>query len=223
MKLIAPGFPREVGHQIDLPDIGELLFAPFFQGISADDYLNYATDFQKSLFARVPLRNDRRYVTVRSGVWLLEPGTRSHVNRFGDWHIDGLLNKGFRERYHILSSSCTALTEFNCNALEEEFMEGETYNGILNRLAKEARIRGQAILPNRIYTFDDHIHRAVDPGRIEFRFFFRVQESDDAPPTAFTPLPRLKIRCCLTGTDLLNIEQHADRVSITMPRNLIDT
>jgi hypothetical protein len=223
MKLIVPGFPSEVSAPIELPDIGELLFAPFFQGIGPEEFLKHSTDFQASLFNQIPIRNDRRFITIRSGVWLLEPGSRSHVNFFGNWHIDGLSSSGMHERYFILSSQCTALTEFNTTSMEEELFPLETHNDLLARLARDGRLIPKRIDPCRIYTFEDHVHRAVDPCRIEFRFFFRVQESDDAEPRTKAPLNKVKIRSCVTGIDRVNVEHDNGRVLISRPEHYITT
>jgi len=207
-----PGFPSEVSDPIELPDIGELLMYPAFQGIAADDFLRYATDFQRYLLGRVGLRHDRRHVIIRSGVWLLEPGSRSHVNNTGDWHFD------VDPRVFIMSSPCSALTEFNITPLEIESSESETSTALANRIGRQHDrfgVIGRKIEPCRIYTFDNHLHRAVNPRRIEFRFFLRVKETDE-PPFERQPLKRVSLRM-VDGPSRLNIEYDDDRVSIVRP------
>lgn len=207
-----PGFPSEVSELIDLPDIGELLMYPAFQGIAADDFLKFASDFQRYLLGRVSLRHDRKHVIIRSGVWLLEPGSRSHVNNTGDWHIDS------DPRVFILSSPCSALTEFNITQLEVDTSTGETLTALGNRLARHADmfgIIGRKIEPCRIYMFDRHLHRALDPKRIEFRFFLRVKETDE-PPSERQPIERLSLRM-VDGPLRVNVVYENDRVSIVRP------
>jgi hypothetical protein len=215
MLVDIPGFPTEISEPIELPDIGELLMYPAFQGIDADNFQKHATDFQRYLFSKVPLRNDRQYVTVRSGVWLLEPGTRSHTNYTGDWHFDS------DPRVFILSSACSALTEFNLNPLRIESIPGESTVAFVNRIGRSPEafgIMGRKIEPGRIYTFESHLHRAVDPKRIEFRFFIRIKETDD-PPFSTGPVQRLFLRS-INGPTRLHVEYSADRVSICLPQSL---
>lgn len=227
MLVRLPGFPNEIGPPVELPDIGELLFYPAFHGIGAEDYRRSATAFQKWLLDRVPLRHDRKNVLIRSGVWLLEPGSRSHVNGSGDWHIDGQSDYDHlepRERVHILSSSCKALTEFNVNPLQIESIPSET------RLQLAIRIRnnpaafgviGRAIEPSRVYSFENHLHRAVEPERIEFRFFLRIRETDD-PPFSAAPIDRQDITTVATGVKGSQIIYDKGIVVLRYPRTLRD-
>jgi hypothetical protein len=223
MKVHLPGFPTEVSGPIELPDIGELLIYPAFQGIVADDFYKHATDFQRDLFNKVPTRNDRKNVIIRSGVWLLRPGTRSHVNRLGDWHLDGGSNDAHRqpdERVFILSSPCSALTQFNLHPLEVESPPEETFVQLGNRISKDPKkfgVIGRSIEPCRIYTFENHLHKAVDPSRIEFRFFFRVRETDQ-PGFQTDPVKRLVLKDG-SGQEHPNIEYGPDTVSIYYPHH----
>lgn len=212
MKVHIPGFPSAVSEPIELPDIGELLMYPAFSGISGEDFLKHATEFQRYLFNRIPLKNDRKNVLVRSGVWLLKPGTRSHVGNTGDWHFDS------DPRVFILSSPCSALTEFNLKPLVIESSADETRVALSNRISLSPEtfgVVGCKIDPCRIYTFDDHLHRAVDPKRIEFRFFLRVKETDE-PARTTAPIRRLHLRT-VDGPEQPHIEYGAGKVLIYFP------
>ena len=196
---------------------------PAFQGIGADDFLRCATDFQRHLFNKIPLKNDKRYVIVRLGVWLLRPGTRSHVNHHGDWHIDGGSDYDHlhpEQRVFILSSPCSALTEFNLNPLEVESSPNETLTDFYKRIStapEEFGVIGQAIEPCRIYTFANHLHRAVDPKRMEFRFYLRVRETDAPDISTTKPLRTVSLRDAGTGVERRHIEYSQDKVSIYYP------
>lgn len=227
MLVRLPGFPIATGPTVELPDIGELLFYPAFHGIGAEAYRRYASAFQKRLLDRLPLRHDRKNVLIRSGVWLLEPWGRTHVNRSGDWHIDG---KGDcdhiepQERVHILSSPCRALTEFNVNPLQIESVSNETRFQLASRLRDNLAafgVIGRAIEPCRVYTFENHLHRAVEPERIEFRFFFRVRETDD-PPFTTAPVDKQYIHCVSTGKKIASIIYHQEGLVLQYPRTLRD-
>ena len=224
MKVHVPGFPTEVSDPIELPDIAELLMYPAFQAIDADNFLKHATDFQRYLFGKVPIRNDRKYVLIRSGVWLLEPNSRSHVMTSGGWHIDGVADDCHvcpDERVFILASPCSALTEFNLNPLEVESEPGESRKHFMNKIAREPEKYGvipRMIEPGRIYTFENHLHRAIDPKRIEFRYFLRVRETDSAGNKS-TPIKDLFIHD-VGGPDRINIHYDANKISIYYPRSM---
>jgi hypothetical protein len=223
MRVRIPGFPAEVSGPVELPDIGELLMAPAFQGILADDYRKHATQFQRCILDRLPLKHDKKYVVVRSGVWLLSPGMRSHVNREGNWHIDSHNEHDYLEpeqRVYILSSPCSALTEFNLNPLEIEIPSDETRTRLCARLCADEMkygVIGRPIEPCRVYTFTNHLHRAVDPKRVEFRYFLRVRETD--VPEAFkkAPIRSTSLRDARTGVESPHMEWGARKLSIYYP------
>lgn len=215
MTFDLPGFPVEVSAPIELPDIAELLISPAFGQIAADDYRKYATEFQRSLLDQVPLRHDRTYVVIRSGVWLLEPGTRSHVANLGGWHCDD------DPRVFILSSACSALTEFSATPLSVEAAPSECLRDVVQRIRispERYGIVGRPIEPARIYTFDRHIHRAVDPKRIEFRFFLRVKETDE-PPEETRPLTKLTVKT-VNGPVRPNIEFRGGMIYVYIPDSM---
>jgi hypothetical protein len=225
MKVHIQGFPTEVSRPYELPDIGELLMFPHFQGIGAEDFRCYATEFQKYLLDQLPLTNLRKNLLVRWGVWLLEPGTRSHVSGTGEWHIDGIGDQDHlcpQERVHILSSPCQALTEFNAFPLEIDSNPAETRLQFTERLRKDPSsfgIIGRAIEPCRLYTFENHLHRAVDPQRIEFRFFLRVRETDEAPFTK-EPIKTVKLSDVANRAERSHIVYGRDGVLVRYPRSL---
>lgn len=224
MKVHLPGFPDEVSEPIELPDIGELLMYPAFQSIHADDFLKHATGFQRYLFHKIPVKNDRKYVLIRSGVWLLEPNSRSHVKTAGDWHIDGNSDDCHinpDERVFILSSPCSALPEFNLNPVDIESDPTEIQRHFTRRITLDPEKYGiipRKLDPCRIYTFENHLHRAVDPQRIEFRYFLRVRETN-SPANRSVPIKELFIHD-VGGADRLNVQYGADKLSIYYPHCL---
>lgn len=227
MLTVIPGFPSNVSMPVDLPDIAELLLQPAFQSASPETYRRYGTEFQRNLLDQVPLKNDKKYVIVRSGVWLLAPGTRSHVSGEGDWHID---SAGYSDndvehllpaqRVFILSSPCTALTEFASEEFRAERPASETRQQFIRWLYRDghtAKIIPKAIEPGRIYEFSNHLHRAVDPKRLEFRFFLRVRETDEPTPMASRPLKRLEIRSAGSTDRWTNVEYTDQGVLLHWP------
>jgi len=225
MKVRIPGFPSSVGISLGLPDIGELLMYPHFQGIGAEDFRKYATQYQKYLLDCLPLRNDRKNVLIRSGTWLLEPGTRSHVTGAGDWHVDGVTDHDHiqpLERVHLLSSPCQALTQFNTTPLEIDSDPNETRVQFSSRVRRNADAFGvvaQAIEPCRIYTFENHLHRAVEPERIELRYLLRVRETDVQPFTS-EPLKTISLQEVVSRTNMPHMEYGPDGVFLRYPKRL---
>jgi hypothetical protein len=228
-EFVIPGFPTEVSEHIDMPDIAELLMYPAFQGILAEDFMKHATEFQKFLFNKIPLRHDTKHVTVRSCVNILEPSFRSHVGsgRNAGWHIDGINDFDFREpseRVFILSSDCKALTEFNVNPIKvtdspDHEKRGQFFNRLNNNL-ESFGVVGKTIEPNRIYTFENHLHRAVDPTRIEFRYFLRVRETNGTDVFSKKPLNKIFLTDGFTGKNYENVDYVQDKLVIHYPRSL---
>lgn len=223
MTVLIPGFPIPMNQVIDFPDIAELLMYPQFQCIDAEDYRRYATDFQRYLLDQLPLKNDKGHVLIRSGVSLLEPGVRSHTGGNGDWHIDGIGPLDHvvpLERVHIVCSPCKALTEFNLCPLAIEALDGETRQQFCRRIRACPSSFGvvpQAIQPGRVYTFENHLHRAVEPSRIEFRFFFRVRETDEVPETR-KPLTKVHISAVQEKVTSVQIRYDESGVWVARPR-----
>lgn len=219
-----PGFPAEVGNRVELPDMAELLLSPQFQRIGAEDFRRHATPFQNHLLEVVPLRNDRRYVLIRMGVSILAPGLRSHTKGTGDWHIDGTGQRDHalpQERVFILSSPCSCLTEFNAVPFIVRAPERETRRQFTARVrahAAELGIVPRPIEPQRVYTFTNHLHRAVEPARTEFRFFLRVRETDVAPATTL-PIAEVKISEVCADREVPHMRYGPGRLTIFHPPN----
>jgi hypothetical protein len=216
-----PGFPNEVSAPIELPDIGELLMYRPFGTILAEDYLQHANSFQKYLFELIPLKNNRKFISLRSAVWLLQPGSRSHVTRLANWHVDGGPN-AHREPdqvIHILQSKCLALTEFNSQPFNITSPHNETRVAFSGRICRDPAafgVVGRPVEPGRIYTFTNHLHRAVEPARIEFRFVLRVCESDTLPfeHQRSAAMKAVSLRVVDNSEQQRHIEYLQDRVSI---------
>lgn len=224
-KVRLPGFPTEASSFIVLPDIGELLMYPHFQGIAPEEYRRHATEFQRYLLDCVPLRNDKKHVLIRSGVWLEQPGARSLTAGSGGWHIDGLGDYDHlhpEERVHILSSPCNCLTEFNLNPLQIDSPPNETRVQLTHRIRccpSSFGVIGRSIKPCYVYTFENHLHQAVEPKRIEFRFFLRIRETD-APPFTKEPIKDVTLRDVVDGAKIAHINYDDQGVLIVYPRGL---
>lgn len=188
-----PGFPETVSEKIDMPHIAELLSAPIFKIADPDLVLEKGAEFQKKLLSLTPIRNNMKHVTVYSSAHILAPGYRAmsagnQDESHKEWHIDGLREDGREHLYpeetvHLLLSGSQFVTEFNMNPIEisdPELLRASLnrFNVLLNRRDSELDIVGSPIENDRIYTFQNHIHRATPPTRIELRYSWRVRETD---------------------------------------------
>jgi hypothetical protein len=189
-----PGFP-EVGKKIDMPDIAELLSYPMFRVAEAETVRKLGTDFQRMLLDSVPLVHDTKHVTVYSAVHLLYPGVRpitmgTTKPNVKEWHVDGLegvetehLNP--TDRAHLLLAHTTFPTVFNASPVEIPNAEYMTYNDFNKYVSTtEMDLDEREAELGVFHTFTNHIHRAQNPTRLEFRFSFRVRETNrpDIPP-----------------------------------------
>ncbi|MDP5273694.1 hypothetical protein [Chengkuizengella axinellae] len=193
MGFYIPGFPTEVSETIEFPDIAEMLLHPMFRVATPETLRKYGTEFQKELLDKTPLKNNTKHVTIWSVVNVIDNGQRVMTNydpkrSNSEWHIDGCeIDDAFDHIYpietcHLLLSYTTALTQFNKNKInftgEVEKYNISEFHQYLNRINLNELITPQSIEPNKIYTFSNHLHRAVPPNRIEFRYTWRVRETN---------------------------------------------
>jgi hypothetical protein len=189
-KYIVPGFPEEVSDYIELPDIAELLcFTPMFGRISAEDLRKHGGENLRYLLDKAPIKNDRKYVSIITYTQMLYPEVASIASMVGDpeqhWHRDGNSGDVYSRNSHIhlFLSKCTALTEFNAEPFEIDLddKDGKSFNLKL----KEYEIKGKQMESNKFVTFGPHVHRRVEVKRPQFRFMFRITESDTVCPIPF--------------------------------------
>lgn len=196
---VLKGFPTEVSDYIELPDMAELLFMPIFVDTPIEEVYKYGTDFQKKLVNKINLRNDRRLITVTSGVKLLDPFHRSctgfsdDVNK--EWHIDAIeeinsngsicMDRWYEETdvVHLFTSKSTSMTEFNKNEIFLPFdhpanIDAIDFHKYIHNNLEKLGIEGQLMPENKIVTFTNHLHRATPSKQIEFKYMLRVVETD---------------------------------------------
>jgi len=197
MKFTIPGFPEEVSEAVELPDFAELLTYPMFLRATPETVRSHGTDWQRMLLELTPFRHEHPYQSVTTGVHIQAPGYRTLVGPtlasqgpHHGWHIDGSAAGDHltgAERVYLMESPCTSLTQFNELPIEIDVDPAvlEDRSRLIRHITENASslgIRGRAIPPARIVTFTNHLHRAVVPRRMEFRFFWRARESHkDAP------------------------------------------
>ena len=103
-----------------------------------------------------------------------------------EWHMDSIYFDRKRKDYlnheitHYLISDCTAMTEFNSSAFDFEW-DGDDLVDLMkwiNFNINSLPVIPKKIEPNKFITFQEHLHRASIAKHHEFRYTFRVTESD---------------------------------------------
>jgi len=197
-KFKVKGFPSEISDYIELPNMAELLMYNQFFDISAEAVMKYGSDFHRHLLNRTPLRNDKKHVSVMSQIRIMLPSMRSCTRCDDDpnneWHIDcelsekNLKNHVYHrptDRIHLLSNEVTCPTEFLEKDIEVDFDHDQPYSDFIKWFKKEKihLLSPKSMPSNKIVTFDSNLHRATNPKQIEFRYMFRVVETDrERPP-----------------------------------------
>jgi len=192
-KFKTKGFPWRVSNYIEIPRIEELLLMPFVNSIDAESLYKIGGDFYREILDKAPITNSKKYVSVQASVKLLTPSVSPVINDYAldrEWHVDG--NDNFIEDdviMHIISNKTSSMTEFNTTPFEEWY---DTANDLIAECndmnsVTHKKLVGKKIEPNKIYTFNNtDIHRANRVVKPEFRFFFRIVESDlDEPNNNF--------------------------------------
>ncbi|WP_336784174.1 hypothetical protein [Paenibacillus illinoisensis] len=190
-KMLLSGFPK-VGDKVELPNIASLLAMPWFQYADADEVYRHGGDIYRNLLDKIPLMHNRKHVLITSRVQLLSPSKVS-IKFVDRWHTDGsgspLLTQN-NDITHLLISKCSAVTQFNSQVAETDFLPENISQMEFNHYIEENKDRlglvAQDIEAERFVTFGaSHAHRAVLPKELEFRFMFRVIESDIFQPASF--------------------------------------
>ena len=128
------------------------------------------------------------------------------------------------ETVHLLLSGSQFVSEFNVNPIEIEDPELlrsslNGFNGRLNRRDSELDIVGRPIENDRIYTFQNHIHRATPPTRIEFRYSWRVRATNrtDVPAREHQMPDRNVFYNAMTRRWETNIERANSTITLYYP------
>lgn len=228
MEYTIPAFPTGISKKIELPNIAELLFYPMFWGMPVEKFMKEANEFQKEVMNMVPLRNTKRHVLVQWMVQVLSPNLRGAPSFTGyknEWHYDTSMFEP-DAIYHIMQSECSCKTEFNEHALtidlDESYADDRNqieFEKYVNENWENMGIISKPIEANKIVTFENHLHRSVEPKEREFRFFFRVRECDDYNynPNSQSRIGMSKAFLAGTSRAVSNIALHNDRVIIFNP------
>lgn len=185
------GFPEGIGEYIEFPNIGELLLMPMHGLVDANFLYAHGPSFYRTLLDKCPLTNRYKHVAVTCYIQLLYPESYSVSNKINtvyqhEWHTDAV-EQIFDEpsTIHIIMSDCTATTSFNENpttVLLREDMDNREFIHLVNKEWKNWGLKDKKIEPQKYATFTNHVHRSTPSEHKEFRFFFRVMESDYIPP-----------------------------------------
>jgi hypothetical protein len=194
--VLVKGFPTEVSDYIELPDMAELLCYPMFNNTFIEEAYKYGTEFQRNLLDKLPLRNTKKSITVRSEVKVLAPTQRSvtgfnkiaYENNDNEWHIDDEDSIFLKHQcnyydekdiYHLLMSKTTGMTQFNKNEFViENWDVNRSLNDFIEHAIHHPMFEYEEAPSNRIITFTNNIHRATPTKGLEFRYIFRVAETN---------------------------------------------
>lgn len=236
------GFPTEISDYIEIPDMAELLTYPIFFDTPIEEVYKYGSDFQKKLLDMTPLRKTKKIITVLSEVKFLDNRYRSCTgfndqfieNPDKEWHIDSEEDALKRmPRYyeetdvvHLFTSKATSMTEFNENEIYIDFDHNqktlEEFYSYLQNNIKTLGIKGKLMPSNRIVTFTNHLHRATPSSRIEFKYMFRVVETD-RPRLPSNPVYDRDFKSTIIDGNnerILNVEQDETAIHIYLPNTI---
>jgi hypothetical protein len=240
MSFILKGFPKEIGEYIELPNIAELLMMPFFYDTYIDEAYKYGTDFQKELLNKVPLKGGKKTTSVLSQIRFLYPNVRCCTgypkDPLHEWHIDSEENEYHENErkyqtetdiVHLLTNSVSPMTEFNKNDITINIPEDTSYLDFLNYFSKQLKngnalnVAPEKMPSNQIVTFTNHIHRATNPTGYEFRYMFRVVETDrDRPAEKFRPEYQMSDIILPNNDKELNILKDKNKITIFFDSSL---
>ncbi|WP_336784175.1 hypothetical protein [Paenibacillus illinoisensis] len=184
-KTILEGFPLVHDIALDMPTVAELLSVPVYDRCSAEDFYRHGGEIARYFLDKAPIKNDMKYVNIWTSLQLLKPGVGT-IKYKHNWHVDGSkVPFNAYDRLFLVVSDCTATTEFNKDRIElfvDSEITHQEYDKYINDNADEIGIVGKRIPANQFVEFTaGHAHRATNPEKEEFRFMFRICESDELP------------------------------------------
>lgn len=238
------GFPTKISDEIELPDMAELLMYPYFFDTELEDAYKYSTPFQRKLIDMCSIDSSKKHYSLLSQVRVLLPKYRSCTGGGGDyqihdseWHIDNEENEDGPYIFHeekdivtLLTNKTSAMTQFNKNKieinLEPEIFNGfNEFSGFLQKNFQNGnplKIEAQDMPANKLVTFTNHLHRATDPSQIEFRYMFRlVQTNRERPPVKYNPHHNIS-NILNQSQPFLNIDRSESSVKIFLPSGFKD-
>lgn len=190
VKYVSTGFPKVVSPKIELPSIEELLLMPFLNNVKIEDAYKYGCEFQKEVLDKTQFFG-KNHIYVQWMITLQTPEISPVINQYAldkEWHVDG--RDTYEENdfvFHLMVNETTSMTDFNTAEFELDLPSNQT-SELISRINMEGTKENsllvpQTIEPNRIYRFNNnHIHRAKRVTKPEFRFFYRVAETDERMP-----------------------------------------
>lgn len=237
MKIILPGFPTEIGEEIEMPDMAELLSYPMFYNATPQQFLKDASLFQRKLFSLAPIKYDKKFITIYSSVHIQTPSQYRALTSEGyghsGWHLDGdlegdcfdYLNED-PDRVYMIQTACQSSTEFTENPIhidtgDDKVMDFAELSAWMYNKHDELGIKGKKILPNRFITFNArHYHRAVYPKSMEFRYVMRIRETNyDTSKFNRGATGGVEVSDTKTGGRFRQILQEGNKVTIFFPSN----
>lgn len=196
MKVKLRGFDTlNIGETLDLPDIAELFRSPMMFNADIEDAYKYGDDFVRHLIDKTPITHKRKYIYVSAKLQYLTP-ERSPIPNV-DWHCDpGVINPYWSDAItHIMatgSKNLSSLTEFFDKPVDIHLpqnvhqMNHREFREWITPIVPSLGITPVAIPVDKMVTFmPQHIHRAIYPTKPEFRYFWRVMETDIYSPDSF--------------------------------------
>jgi hypothetical protein len=181
----------KIGPTLIIPDPAELLRNPTLFSMLAEDVRKYGGEINNAILDCAPIQNSHKYVYVSAKLQYLVPSVLPVSN--SEWHCDPGIIAPFNDNVvtHILASGSkylSSMTQFfdrtvDFNTDESVLqMDHRQFREHLTQHIDELNIDPSAIIKDRFFTFLSlHPHRAVPALRPEFRFFFRIEESDIPP------------------------------------------
>jgi len=228
----------KVSEEIAMPDVGQLLLEPFFFDVDIHDAYRYGSDFQRYLIDSIPnLGQNHDVVSVMCEVRLLGPDYRACTvpteDNMNEWHIDDEVGIDGDSEYnwaqpgdivHLYTNQTSAMTEFLRDDLilpdlNPEDFDYDSFMDYLRSYVSSEKPALEKMPANRIVSFTNQAHRATNPQNYEFRYMFRVTETNRSRPAGgYDPEGFDSVEVVnLDGETELNVERDDSQITIVVP------
>lgn len=199
-----------VSEEIELPGLYNLMNMQWVKKMNAEDVYKHGGELNRYLLSKTPITHSRKYAIVDSLLYCLPADTSNlHIS---SWHLDSpnninhiMIGKG----KDLCKTSPLSFIKDDINLEIEDGINKEQFGKVIENKVNNGLETVEAEL-GKIVTFNGSNLKKISPAKkLEFRFVWRVIESDDITPDNLKDALKDRSRMLYTGVadSVLSIEK----------------
>lgn len=198
-----------IGDSIEIPDLYELMTMQWVKKMDPEDVIKHGGEFNNYFLSKTPITNKRKHVVVDSCLYCLAPNSSNlHLDY---WHTDNpdtIIHTFVGTGKHLTKKSPLLFAAESFEVDIDKFRYKHQMINWYEEYLDESKVKKCDL--NRIISFNgNHIKKILPAEKFEFRFVWRVIESNDVIPDNYKDALKNRTRMLLNGNpnSVLSIEQ----------------